>query len=29
MNWTRAADEFEQTMKKFFPQVFFGGKEAV
>jgi phosphatidylinositol alpha-1,6-mannosyltransferase len=29
MNWTRAADEFEQTMKKFFPQVFFGGKDAV
>jgi phosphatidylinositol alpha-1,6-mannosyltransferase len=29
MNWTRAADEFEQAMKKFFPQVFFGGKEAV
>jgi len=29
MNWTRAADEFEQAMKKFFPQVFSGGKEAV
>ncbi len=27
MNWTRAADEFEQAMKRFFPQVFFGGKE--
>jgi len=29
MNWTRAADEFEQAMKKFFPPVFSGGKEAV
>jgi len=29
MNWTRAANEFEQAMKKFFPQVFSGGKEAV
>jgi phosphatidyl-myo-inositol dimannoside synthase len=29
MNWTRAADEFEEAMKKFFPQVFSGGKEAV
>jgi phosphatidyl-myo-inositol dimannoside synthase len=29
MNWTRAADEFEQAMKKFFPQVLSGVKEAV
>jgi phosphatidyl-myo-inositol dimannoside synthase len=34
MNWTRAADEFEQAMTKFFPQVFSGAalserKEAV
>jgi phosphatidyl-myo-inositol dimannoside synthase len=29
MNWTRSADEFEQAMKKFFPQVFSGVKEAV
>ncbi len=28
MNWTRSADEFEQAMKKFFPQVFSGSKEA-
>jgi phosphatidylinositol alpha-1,6-mannosyltransferase len=29
MNWTRAADEFEQAMKKFFPGVSSGGKQAV
>jgi phosphatidylinositol alpha-1,6-mannosyltransferase len=29
MNWTRSADEFEQAMKKFFPQVFSDSKEAV
>jgi phosphatidylinositol alpha-1,6-mannosyltransferase len=29
MNWTRAADEFEAAMTKFFPQVFGGVKEAV
>jgi len=29
MNWTRSADEFEEAMKKFFPQVFSGSKEAV
>jgi len=29
MNWTRSADEFEQAMKKFFPQVFSAGEEAV
>jgi len=34
MNWTRAADEFAETMEKFFPRVVFGGvfsgsKEAV
>jgi phosphatidyl-myo-inositol dimannoside synthase len=29
MNWTRAADEFEQAMKEFFPQVFSGSEEAV
>lgn len=29
MNWTRSADEFEQAMKKFFPQVVAGAKEAV
>jgi phosphatidylinositol alpha-1,6-mannosyltransferase len=29
INWTRAADEFEQAMKNFFPQVFSGSKEAV
>jgi len=29
INWTRAADEFERAMKKFFPQVFSGSKEAV
>jgi phosphatidyl-myo-inositol dimannoside synthase len=29
MNWTRAAREFEQAMKKFFPQSFPFGKEAV
>jgi hypothetical protein len=34
MNWTRAADEFEQAVERFFPRVFFGivfsgDKEAV
>jgi phosphatidylinositol alpha-1,6-mannosyltransferase len=29
INWTRAADEFEQAMKNFFPQVFSSSKEAV
>jgi phosphatidylinositol alpha-1,6-mannosyltransferase len=29
INWTRAADEFEQAMKNFFPQVFSGSKEAL
>jgi len=28
MNWTRAADEFEQAMRKFFPQAFCDSKEA-
>jgi phosphatidylinositol alpha-1,6-mannosyltransferase len=29
MNWTRAADEFERAMEKFFPQIVSGAKEAV
>jgi phosphatidyl-myo-inositol dimannoside synthase len=29
MNWTRAADEFEQAMKRFFPQALPSAKEAV
>jgi phosphatidyl-myo-inositol dimannoside synthase len=29
MNWSRAAEEFEQAMRKFFPQNVFSGKEAV
>ncbi len=29
MNWTRAADEFERAMNKFFPQISSIRKEAV